>query len=253
MSDPKRLLLSDQASDFERSLLKSWEAEAPSDNARAKTLAILGLGTGAAIAATATTATAATAGVASTAPAATAAAGSIAPKAIGGVLLLKWWGIGAVTVGAASVGVGAYVATHHEPAPVVLATQNTVQNRPVSTPAPTHNEVAPPPVTQEKIAPPHPTAHASKATSTTLADEVADLDRARAAQSAGDNTRAIAIVDEYEAHHPKGALVQEAEVVRIQALLARGDRAAAQRTADKFFAAYPSSPHAARVRSLLNP
>ena len=65
MSDPKRLLsggMSDMSGlgDFEKELLGSWQAEQPSDAARARAMAIVGLGLGAATATgTATTATAA--------------------------------------------------------------------------------------------------------------------------------------------------------------------------------------------------
>ncbi len=41
-------------------------------------------------------------------------------------------------------------------------------------------------------------------------------------------------------------------MLRIQALALRGDRAAATRLAESFLAASPRSPHASRIRTLLD-
>jgi hypothetical protein len=84
-----------------------------------------------------------------------------------------------------------------------------------------------------------------------LGDEIASLDRAREALAHGDASRALALVDEYAKEFPGGVLGQEATVVRIEALLARGDRKAADGLARRLLAAHPASPHAARVRALL--
>ncbi len=77
MKEPTRLL-SGGASDFERELLRSWEAEQPSEEERAKVLAMAGVGAGAA--------------------AVLAKAGSsLAPKAgVTGVALAKWLLLGVV-------------------------------------------------------------------------------------------------------------------------------------------------------------
>jgi hypothetical protein len=92
---------------------------------------------------------------------------------------------------------------------------------------------------------------AARAPDPTLGDEVTALDRARRAMTDGDAAGALRRLDDYEARFAHGALFEEAEVLRIEALLAEGDRGTASRVANRFLAAHPSSPHAARVRALL--
>jgi outer membrane protein assembly factor BamD (BamD/ComL family) len=82
-------------------------------------------------------------------------------------------------------------------------------------------------------------------------DELASLDRARAALSAGDAPQALALLDAHNARFPHGAMAPEATMLRIEALVAAGDRASAQRAADAFIAQSPDSPYVSRVRSLL--
>jgi outer membrane protein assembly factor BamD (BamD/ComL family) len=85
-----------------------------------------------------------------------------------------------------------------------------------------------------------------------LAQQVAAVDRARAALDTGDAVRARHLVDSYEAEYPSGAFTQEAEVVRIEALVREGNRAEAERVGKRFLSAYPKTPHAVRVRALLS-
>jgi hypothetical protein len=241
MSDPRRLLHDEGSSEFEKSLVRSWDHEQPSNAARDATLVALGIGAGAAVTAAAGTASAA-------AGAGAAAGGSIAPKAaVGGLLFLKWWGISTVVVGTA---VGAAWVVHAQrimPPPVVpsSAPTETTAIVPVSPP---RDFVAPTPI---PTAPPTHATLQPRPTSSSLNDEILEMDRARAALDSSDPARALELVDAYESKHPHGSFVQEAEVLRIQALLARGDRAAAERTGNRFLATYPKSPHAPRVRSLL--
>jgi hypothetical protein len=97
----------------------------------------------------------------------------------------------------------------------------------------------------------------SPATATTpraspgLAEEIAAIDRARSALTDGDPTRSLRLIDRYEQRFRNGAFVEEAEVLRIEAHLRRGERTAASRVGARFLAAHPSSLHAARVRALL--
>ena len=65
---------------------------------------------------------------------------------------------------------------------------------------------------------PEPPAEAS-----TLAAEVAALERAQAALAAHDAPGALRALDHYEATFPSGRLASEENVLRVQALLARGD------------------------------
>ncbi len=100
-------------------------------------------------------------------------------------------------------------------------------------------------------APRAPVARASRPASESISEQIAELDRARAALDAGSTERALHLVDAYEASYPSGALVQEAELLRVEALVRAGNRPDAERAGKRFLAAYPKSPHAARVRALL--
>jgi len=82
-----------------------------------------------------------------------------------------------------------------------------------------------------------------------LRDEAALLASAREAVQGGDARRALSILDEARQKHPTGVLVQEREVVAIEALARGGDKAAASRRAEAFLRAFPGSPHASHVRT----
>jgi hypothetical protein len=239
MSELRRLLDDPGSTELERSLLRSWDHEQPSNAARERTLVALGIGAGAAVTA-----------AAGSASAAAAAGGSIAPKAATGLLLLKWWAISTVAVGA--VAGGTVYAVHERAAdkPPVVQTQPqpVVAAPPMVAPLPVETTA---PITTAPTDLPRATVRAPAPTPSSLTEEVAELDRARAALDANDPSRALTLADEYESRHPRGAFIQEAEVLRVQALLAKGDRAGAERAGNKFLAAYPKSPHAARVRALL--
>ena len=84
-----------------------------------------------------------------------------------------------------------------------------------------------------------------------MAQEIAKLDQARAALTDGDAARTQQLVNDYEARFPEGSFLEEAEVLRIEALLQQADRAGATRVGTRFLGAHPTSPHAARVRTLL--
>ena len=77
------------------------------------------------------------------------------------------------------------------------------------------------------------------------------LDRARAALAAHDATGALAALAEHRQSFADGALVAEAEVLGIEALLERGDKTAAAERAQAFLTTFPRSPLTKRVRSLL--
>lgn len=111
MNEPRRLLNDDNATDFERALLRSARHDGPSPALRDKTLLALGLGVGvvglgATTAATATaaavttaTTTATTAATATTASGAAATATAAATKQAawaGSAAILKWIGFGVV-------------------------------------------------------------------------------------------------------------------------------------------------------------
>lgn len=81
-----------------------------------------------------------------------------------------------------------------------------------------------------------------------LREESALVARARDALHAGDPSGALATLDAARARFPRGVLVQERNVLAIEALAARGDEAAASRQAQAFLKQFPGSPLTGRVR-----
>jgi hypothetical protein len=84
-----------------------------------------------------------------------------------------------------------------------------------------------------------------------LGDEVAALDSARKAM-ADDPDKALEAIEKYQARFQGGALGQEAEVLRIEALAKSGKLDRARALGQAFLAKHPSSPLAKRVRSVLS-
>ena len=70
---------------------------------------------------------------------------------------------------------------------------------------------------------------------------------ARALLRAGDARRTLAELDALAVDFPLGVLVQERDAIRIEALLALGERERAHALATRFLAEHPNSPHAAAV------
>jgi TolA-binding protein len=250
MSDPRRLL-GGEANEFEKELLRSWEAEQPSDAARAGLLAAVGIGAGAAAAAAAKVGA--------------AAGGSIAPKAaatVSALVVAKW---AAVVVGIAAVGATVGYVRHASRVRQAIAVPSSM---PAAAAAPSPMATAAAPVDPPSDAPigatvdtpsgapharttdPHakPSVHARPSA---LGEQVTALDSARRALAAGNAASTLQQLDDYETRFPNGALVEEAEVLRVEALLAEGDRASASHVGERFLSAHPNSPHASRVRALL--
>ena len=257
MSAP-RTRIEEGATDFERELLRSWEREQPSDAAREGALALVGV-------ASPPASTAVAAGL----KAATGAAGSMAPKAatLGIAALGKWAIVGAGVVVLAVGGATVEYARSSSPsspsqetpvtvsaaAPVVAATPTaTATAEASSAPAPLPTAVPPPVVPVPPAAPAAPAAlEPPRPPALGLGQQVAALDRARDALASGNAGGALRLVDEYDRQFPRGALAQEATALRIEALFQQGNRDAAVRMAERFLAANPKSPHAGRIRLLV--
>jgi TolA-binding protein len=92
---------------------------------------------------------------------------------------------------------------------------------------------------------------AQQAVSGKLAEEVAILQRARAALLSGDAGGALSTLREYNAQPRSPVLATEANLLQIQAFLKQGDRATAKRLARRFVASHPDSHHVASLRELL--
>jgi hypothetical protein len=211
----------EQASDIERALLESASDDAPSPQARARTLDALGLGG--------------------------------PPPASGSGF--KW--IGLATVGVGLLVGGGVLLGRGAREPSLLATTGPAPHVfvPHVEPAPAPPEpasVTPPaatPSARPTASAPPPKRDAGEEPN--LAAEVAALDRARVALAAGDAARAVRELDQYQKDFPRGILGQEALVLRIEALVRSGNAAAARALADRFLRASPGSPHAARIRTLV--
>jgi TolA-binding protein len=255
MSDPRRLL-SGETSEFEKQLLSSWETERPSEAARERVLAMVGAGV----------ATAA-GGATIAAKVGGAGAGSIAPKAGAAMAgaLTKWLAVCAVGVVSAGVSLAYVRHVHRDVPPTVANAAHDRDSEPRTGPSLPLN--ASPQVEATPLRASEPAATATTPESAgrgtivqrrgthpgdpALGEQVSAIDRARRTLGDGDAAGALRELDNYESRFPRGALGEEAEALRVEALLAEGDRAAAARVGARFLAAHPASPHAARVRALL--
>lgn len=189
---------------------------------------------------------------------------------------VKWSSLAAYVLAPAIVVAGAATALHgvaYHGLPAALTPRST----PAWHPATVSTPQLPPPVPELVQAPvadtpgpeiaamrPRPTAAATpgasritgggagaRDVSRALQEQVAILDRARAAASAGDFAAANEALDGYDRRFPRGPLSEEALLLRIEANLARGDRATVAALAHRFLTEHPRSVHAERVRSLI--
>lgn len=83
-----------------------------------------------------------------------------------------------------------------------------------------------------------------------LAAELELLRRAQAALDGGDPGGALRLLGEHVQSFADGQLQQDRDLLRIEALCARGDTRAAQARAGDFLRAFPGSTHAAMVRTI---
>jgi outer membrane protein assembly factor BamD (BamD/ComL family) len=74
---------------------------------------------------------------------------------------------------------------------------------------------------------------------------------ARNALRQGDAATALGVLREAEQRFPSGALYEEREALLIEALLAAGQRALAIQRGQAFLARHAQSPHANRIRPLV--
>ena len=99
---------------------------------------------------------------------------------------------------------------------------------------------------------PTPVAPVLEVRGPSLADEVALLDSARVALSRGDPRLALSVLERHGREFPEPALAPEAAALRIEALVAQGDRELALTFAKAFYARFPNHPLESRLRSLLS-
>ncbi len=261
MNEPRRLseLRTDE---FECDLILSARRDEPSPLAMRRALASLGIGI-------------------SVPFGAAAAQGAVAPAKAGAAVLSKWLVTG-VALGVATAG-GAHVAQRaFDPRAASLSVAATaaprapaarVEKREPPSPAeapPLEREATPPappamlhvgalrgaPAPLPAVTAPPPSSEvmprAAPEAGDSLAREVAAVDAARQALSRGAPVEAVKRLEAYEREFTAGALLPEARVLEVHALLAAGQRARAEALAERIIAADPKSSHAEVVRGLLS-
>jgi len=97
---------------------------------------------------------------------------------------------------------------------------------------------------------PEPASAATASPAARLTEETRAVGAIRASLQKGDTREALRLLDAYEAEFAHGVLGEEAEVLRIETLIRAGNKDDAARRANRFLAERPSSPHAARVRTM---
>jgi TolA-binding protein len=161
---------------------------------------------------------------------------------------------------ATALWLGAFATPLSVPAPAEPAHSDGVEAlAPVSAPPPPSS--APPAAAVPT--PPEPALRAKAATRhgaevkaraperSSLAAEVAAIDRARTLFRAGRHADALDAVSQYQREFPRGVLARDADVVAIDALAGLHDHSELEQRARRFLERYPQDPHAARVRSLV--
>lgn len=87
-------------------------------------------------------------------------------------------------------------------------------------------------------------------THASLRAELQLLDRVREALRTGANERALALLEEHDRRFERAALGPEADALRIEALIRRGDTERAGRLSQRFLRAHPDHPLAHQVAHL---
>ena len=246
-------LLEKGADDFERALLRSATRDAGSSRARARCLAA-----------------AAGASLITGAAASAASAGTAA----GTALWVKWVGVGVVagltTVGAVQGGKYAVRALSNRSTAVQPSSSAHGRAAPPKATAPSEEQVQGEAAAATALPPQLPDIDpnantAPQATRSarnssvavfseedhTLDREVALLDAARNALSAGDARRALSLLAAQQRQFPRGSLGPEARLTRVKALLMLGDRAGAEAATRRLERTRPGGAHASRARQLL--
>jgi len=187
---------------------------------------------------------------------ATTAAGAAGTAGIAGVATKL---LAIVLIAGAGVGV-AVVHSGAEKKPAAAPTANVAPVAAVTSPASPEPSGAPtePVPPAPAVEPSEPALKgaarpkAAPSASSSLSRELVVLKQAHDAIARGNPNGALAALDDYHARFPQGALGAEETVIRVQALLARGDRAQAAAVAKTFAAAHPDSLYARRVEKLVS-
>ncbi|HVY26609.1 MAG TPA: hypothetical protein VHB79_08640 [Polyangiaceae bacterium] len=232
MTDPTRLIDETGGDELEGSLLQLARNEGPSAEGRRKILAAI---------AAASATSLATQG---------AKAASSTSK---GLTVAKW---GALAVAAIAIPAALLLRSSDDvaPAKAVPSTLKAPATEVKATPVAPSVAEAPAPLTLDDlpVLPAQPSANGAPraAAQGSLADEVAQLQKAKLALKGGNGAQALSELGTYAQRFPRPMLGAEATVLRIEALSQTGDSARAKSLAEGFLAKNPNSPYASRLRSL---
>ena len=177
---------------------------------------------------------------------------------------LKWLGL--CTALGAAIGGSAYYASQPRSATMAAAPASSAveptpaavsegHSRPASAAPPVESASVAPSAHAASASPPSPELAAARADGAAqgggapIPSEVELLKQAQAALGA-DPGRALVLVQQAAQRYPGGALAQEREMIRIQALLGLGRSGQARAAAEAFRARHPSSPHCRRLETL---
>lgn len=163
--------------------------------------------------------------------------------------------LGALGGIAAVLAIGAGYLVSRTPAPVEPVRPPAQQSAPpVQSPPAPASQPAPPAVAEPEAAPSVEARPAPSSAKNTAAkpDEATLLEQARRAL-ATDPQRALAITRRHQALYPHGVLVQEREVIAIEALRRLGREGQASDRANSFEKSYPDSAHRRAVEKGLGP
>ena len=226
------------ATDLERRLLDAGSRELPSVELTRKMQQALGLS----IAASAITA------------AAVKSSGTAAATAASGAPAFAWpaisVGVLALAVTGAVVGLRSTVSHHATGKPAVTMPAVVLGPAPIAPEPIAAPETAPSAraVERPRSVPARAHRHAiAAATPSDLRAEIALVDAARSAISAGADARALALLRRYDTSYRAGTFRPEVTALRIEALDHLGRTAQARTLAEQFMAAHPDSPLADRV------
>lgn len=256
MTDLMPLIESSESSRA-RELLRAARADGPRRGSAQRTLLALGVGVAASSAVSAAGATGAAGALAVKASLPAIAAKWLLVGSLGGVALASSAALVFTPATPAKPAASAVVRRPTPPAPVAEVAPTP---RPASEPVPALNpQPAPPSARASSTAPSAPSqpllapsqaSFAAPEQSKVLRD-LALLDRARVALKVGDTARALAELERYASEHETQILDREAELLRIDTLLQRGEKASAHSLIQSYLAAYPRDSHATRLRAQL--
>lgn len=157
-----------------------------------------------------------------------------------------------------AIGIGWTVwpsSSHSPSSPEPTATSATVTivaKAPETTPAPSDPRSEP--SMRVEDLPPAPAANEKRnapAKADSFNEELALMESARTALSKNDAEVCIRALDRYDRRFPHGMFTEEAPVMRLEVLVAKGDRDRARALGESILAKNPDGPHASRIRSLL--